>query len=136
MNSVMRKNIKVRMSYLNPQSKELTWIRVVVDTNAAKSPMTYLQLIAGDAKAVCMYTEKNDTDGKEIYEADIMQGDRGISYVVEYNRQLAMFTLSEMCNGDTIVMGTKPLGELLAKDPSLRVVGNVCGVPDSETNAY
>lgn len=131
----MRKRIKTRLLFWHPKSNELAWFRVTIEANASANPMLGLLLVSDTPKAVCMYTEKNDRDGKEIYERDIMRGDNGISYVVEYNQDLAMFTLSELVNDSTFVRGTTPLGEILKKDPSLRVVGNTYGVSDSEVNA-
>lgn len=131
----MRKRIKTRILFQRPDPKELAWVKAIIGDNAPTNPMLALLLITDVSKAVCLYTEKYDKDGKEIYEADIMRGDNGISYVVEYNQDLAMFTLSELVNDSTFVRGTTPLGEILAKDPSLRVVGNTYGVSDSEVNA-
>lgn len=131
----MRKRIKTRILFQRPEPKEFAWVKAIIGDNAQTNPMIALLLLTDVSKAVCLYTEKYDKDGKEIYEDDIMRGDNGISYVVEYNPDLAMFTLSELVNDSTCVRGTTPLGEILKKDPSLRVVGNTYGVSDSEVNA-
>lgn len=121
-----RKTIKMRMLFLRPETKELVWIKYTFGGGQI-NPMLALLLVSEGTRAACMYTEKNDKDGKEIYDGDIMRGDNGVSYVVEYERDFAMFTLSRKCNDDTIV-STMPLSEKLREDPSLRVIGNTYGV--------
>lgn len=121
-----RKTIKMRMLFQRPETKEPVWIKCAFE-DGQTNPMLALLLVSDGAMAVCLYTGKNDKDGKEIYDGDIMRGDNGASYVVEYNRDFAMFTLSRKCNDDTIV-STMPLSEKLREDPSLRVVGNTHGV--------